>query len=554
MTVTEERSTIGSHEPSHHEGPTGLLKWLTSTDHKVIGLSYIVTSLILFAISGVLAELIRTQLLFPDNHFVSQHFYNELFTMHGSIMMYLFVGPFAFGLGNYIVPLQIGAPDMSFPRLNALSYWLYLFGSIITVSGFFTAGGAADFGWYAYAPLSNSPFSPGMGENLWYVGIGIAGLGTILTAVNFVATVYTLRAPGMTMWRMPIFTWNMFVTSILALLVFPVLTAAFALNLADRVLGAHVFTVSGGGIPVMYQHLFWFFGHPEVYIAALPYFGIVTEILPVFSRRPVFGYKGLVLATLAIAGLSMGVWAHHMFTTGVVLLPFFSALSYLIAVPTGIKFFNWIGTMWGGQLTFEPPMLFAIGFLLVFLWGGITGVMLASPPLDFGTNATYFVVSHFHYVLIATTVFAGFGGVYYWYPKMTGRFLHHGLGKAQFWILFIGMNVTFLPQDILGSMGMPRRYAHYYPGQHFTLLNQISTVGAYIISISMILFIINFWVSWKKPILSGPDPWLGHTLEWATTSPPPPKNFTSLPPIYSDSPLWDFRLKEMKEKGEGLPR
>ncbi|HEY3702933.1 MAG TPA: cbb3-type cytochrome c oxidase subunit I, partial [Acidimicrobiales bacterium] len=381
MTIIGERPATIVHEPDHEAEPSGIYKWLTSTDHKVIGKSYLITSFLFFLLAGILAMVMRTQLTEPNSTIVSQHAYNELFTMHGSLMMYLFAGPFAFGgFANVIVPLQVGAPDMAFPRLNALSYWLYLSGGLMMISGFFTASGAADFGWVAYAPLSNVTSTPGAGPDLWIMALILTGFSAIFTGVNIITTVFYLRAPGMTMFRVPIFTWNMVVTGILILIAFPVLTSALVLLMADRHLGTHVFTVEGGGVPVLWQHLFWYFGHPEVYILALPYFGIVTEILPVFSRKPVFSYKGLVFATMAIAGLSTGVWAHHMFTTGVVLLPFFSGLSYLIAVPTGIKFFAWIGTMWRGQLTFETPMLFAIGFLVTFLLGGLSGVLLASPP------------------------------------------------------------------------------------------------------------------------------------------------------------------------------
>src|ERR1039458_5269270 len=384
-----------------HHGPTGILKWMTSTDHKVIGLSYTVTSVIMLIIGGLFAEIIRAQLASPNGSIVSLAQYNELFTMHGSVMIYLFAGPFAFGgLANIIVPIQIGAPDMAFPRLNALSYWLYLMGSITMLMGFLVAGGAASFGWVAYAPLSSATSSPGIGGDVWIMALVLTGFSAIFTGVNLVATIFYLRAPGMTMFRMPIFTWNMLVTAILILIAFPVLTAALVMLFCDRPFGTHIYSVQGGGSPILWQNLFWFFGHPEVYIIALPFFGIVTEILPVFSRKPVFGYKGMVFATLSIAALSTGVWAHHMFTTGVVLLPFFSLLSLLISVPTGIKFFNWIGTMWRGQIHFSTAMLMAIGFLVTFLFGGITGVMLASPPIDFFSHDTYFVVAHFHSVVM----------------------------------------------------------------------------------------------------------------------------------------------------------
>ncbi|NNN08346.1 MAG: cytochrome ubiquinol oxidase subunit I, partial [Acidimicrobiaceae bacterium] len=398
----------GGHE--EHHGPTGILNWLTSTDHKVIGLSYTVTAVVMLVIGGLFAEIIRGQLATPNGTLVSLAQYNELFTMHGSVMIYLFAGPFAFGaLANILVPIQIGAPDMAFPRLNALSYWLYLTGAITMLSGFFTAGGAANFGWVGYAPLSNSLNTPGAGADLWIGGLLLTGFSAIFTGVNLVATIFYLRAPGMTMFRMPIFTWNMLVTAILILLAFPVLTAGLIMLYADRHFGTHIYSVAGGGVPVLWQHIFWFWGHPEVYILALPFFGMVTEIIAVFSRKPVFGYKGMIFATLTIAALSLGVWAHHMFTTGVVLLPFFSIMSLLIAVPTGIKMFNWIGTMWRGQIWFSTAMLMAIGFLFTFLIGGLTGIYLASPPLDFFTHDTYFVVAHFHSVVMAL-VLAGMAG------------------------------------------------------------------------------------------------------------------------------------------------
>jgi len=545
MTVVAERPVVHEH-PGHHEGPTGLLKWITSTDHKVIGMNYMVTSLVMFFLAGLMALAIRYQLLSPNGGTsllgrLSNQQFNELFTMHGSLMLYLFAGPFAFGgLANYIVPLQVGAPDMAFPRLNALSYWLYLSGSITMVLGFMTAGGAAAFGWVGYAPLSEATFSPGAGPDLWILAIGLTGFSAIFTGVNLVTTIFYLRAPGMTMFRLPLFTWGMLVTAILILIAFPILTSAMVLLFSDRHFGTHIYTVAGGGVPVLYQNLFWFFGHPEVYILALPYFGIVSEIIPVFSRKPMFGYKGMVFANMAIAGLSTGVWAHHMFTTGTVLLPFFSLLSLLIAVPTGIKFFNWIGTMWRGQITFRVPMLFCIGFLFAFLMGGLTGIMLASPPIDFATHDTYFVVAHFHQVLFGTAVFAGFAGLYYWYPKFTGRMLRENLGKWHFWLMFTGFWLTFMPQYKLGLEGMPRRVATYPLGLGWQFLNRLSTVGAFIIGISFVFLLVNLWVSWRVPVLAGDNPWDGATLEWFATSPPVHHNFERLPPVRSERPVWDF--------------
>ena len=435
-----------------------LADWLSSTDHKVIGHLYLITSFGFFLIAGLMAMIMRAQLMGPDNHIVSDQQYNELFTMHGAIMLLLFATPLFVGFANEIMPLQIGAPDVAFPRLNLLRYYFFVFGGLILLASFLTPGGAPGFGWYAYSPLTSAVYSPGVGADMWIMGLVLSGLGTILGGVNFITTIVCMRCPGMTMFRMPIFTWNVLVTSLMVLIAFPVLAAALLVLEIDRKLGAHVFAASSGGA-ILWQHLFWFFGHPEVYIVAIPFFGIATEILPVFSRKPLFGYKGMVGATMAIAGLSMTVWAHHMFTTGAVLLPFFSIMSFLIAVPTGIKFFNWAGTMWRGQLTFETPMLFIIGFMVVFLFGGLTGVILASPPLDFAVSDSYFLVAHFHYVLFGTVVFTMFGGFYFWWPKWTGKKLNETLGRWHFWSVFIGFNMTFLVMHWLGRDG------HAAPGR-----------------------------------------------------------------------------------------
>ncbi|HWH35474.1 MAG TPA: cytochrome c oxidase subunit I [Acidimicrobiales bacterium] len=526
-------------EPEEREA-TGLLAWLTTTDHKRIGISYMVTAFAFFLIAGALAMLIRAELAAPELELVDAGTYNQLFTMHGSIMMFLFIGPFAFGLANYLVPLHIGAPDMSFPRLNALSYWLFLGGGLTMVSGFLTSDGAADFGWFAYAPLSGDAFSPQVGADLWLIGLVLTGFSGIFTAVNIVTTVFTLRAPGMTLFRMPLFTWNMLVTSVLVLMAFPVLTAASVLLFADRQFGAHIFDPAMGGSPILWQHLFWFFGHPEVYIVVLPYFGVFTEIFAVFSRRPVFGYRGLVFATLAIAALSMGVWAHHMFVTGAVLLPFFSGLSFLIAVPTGVKFFNWIGTMWGGRITFSTPMLFGIGFLLTFVFGGISGVILAAPPLDFQLSDSYYLVAHMHYVLFGGSVFGVFAAIYLWFPKFTGKLLHEGLGKLHFATVFVGVHLTFGVQHYLGVQGMPRRVAGYLETDGFTALNVVSTAGAFLTGISTLFLLWNVFISVRRGRPAGDNPFDGHTLEWATSSPPPSHNFDRpLPPIRSERPVFD---------------
>jgi cytochrome c oxidase subunit 1 len=466
--------------------------------------------------------------------------------MHGTIMLLFFATPIVFAFANYVVPIQIGAPDVSFPRLNSFAYWLYLFGGIITIGGFFTPGGAADFGWTAYTPLSDSLHSPGVGGNMWVMGLALSGLGTILGGVNMITTILTLRAPGMTMFRMPIMTWNILITSLLVILVFPFLAAALFALAADRVLGAHVFDVETGG-PILWQHIFWFFGHPEVYIIALPFFGIITEVIPVFSRKPLFGYKGLVGATIAIAALSMSVWAHHMFVTGQVLLPFFSFLSFLIAVPTGMKFFVWIGTMWRGQISFETPMLWALGFMVTFLFGGLSGVLLASPPIDFHVSDSYFVIAHFHYVLFGTIVFAVFAGIYFWFPKMFGRMLDERLGKIHFWLTFIGFHATFLVQHWLGTEGFPRRYADYQATDGFTFLNMFSTVGSFVLGASTLPFIYNVWKSYKVgKLVTVDDPWgHGNSLEWATTSPPPLRNFDVMPRIRSERPAFDAKFPEL---------
>jgi cytochrome c oxidase subunit 1 len=519
---------------------------LRTTDAKQIGLMYLVTSFVFFLAGGLMALLMRAELARPGLQFLSLEQYNQLFTMHGTIMLLFFATPIVFAFANYIVPLQIGAPDVSFPRLNALAYWLYAFGGTLAVAGFITPGGAADFGWFAYQPLANQINSPGVGGDMWIMGLVISGLGTILGAVNMITTILTLRAPGMTMFRMSIFTWNILVTSLLVLMVFPILAAALLASEADRQLGAHVYDASTGGA-MLWQHLFWFFGHPEVYIVALPFFGIISEVIPVFSRKPIFGYKGLVAATLGIAALSMSVWAHHMFATGQVLLPFFSFLSFLIAVPTGMKFFNWIGTMWRGQITFETPMLFAIGFLITFLFGGLSGVMLAAPPIDFHVSDTYFVVAHFHYVLFGTIVFAVYAGLYFWFPKMTGRMLDDRLGKVHFWLTFFGFHTTFLVQHWLGAEGMPRRYGDYLSTDGFTTLNTISTVGAFVLGASTLPFLYNVWKSYKAgPLVTVDDPW-GHgmSLEWATSCPPPLRNFDRMPRIRSERPAFDLHFPHL---------
>ncbi|MFJ8142752.1 cytochrome c oxidase subunit I [Streptomyces sp. NPDC096013] len=555
MTQLSERGVAAVRTASPAPPGQALLRWTTTTDHKVIGKMYMVTAFCFFLLAGLLAMGMRAELARPGLQFMNEHTYNQLFTIHGTIMMLLFATPMFAGFANAVMPLQIGAPDVAFPRLNALSYWMYLFGGLMVVSGFLIPGGAAAFGWFAYAPLNSAYHSPGAGGDLWAMGLVVAGVSTTLGAVNFITTILCLRAPGMTMFRMPIFTWNILFTSILVLPAFPVLTAALLALEADRKFGAHVFDAANGGA-LLWQHLFWFFGHPEVYIVALPFFGIITEIIPVFSRKPLFGYVPLIGATIAITMLSAVVWAHHMFATGAVLLPFFSLMSFLIAVPTGIKFFAWIGTMHRGSLSFETPMLWAMGFLTSFLLGGLSGVLIASPPLDFHVTDSYFIVAHLHYVLFGTVVFAMFGGFYFWWPKFTGKMLDERLGKVHFWLLFPSFQLTFLVQHWLGEEGMPRRYADYLPADGFTLLNTLSSTGAFLLGVSTLPFLYNVWHTARfGKRVSEDDPWgFGRGLEWATSCPPPRHNFLALPRVRSESPAFDLHHPDItrlvREEGQ----
>ena len=550
--ATVATPAAGTHAAGHndaHEMRAGrtVVKWLTTTDHKVIGNMYFIASFIFFLLGGLMALIIRAELWAPGLQVVDNpEQFNQLFTMHGTVMLLMFATPLFSGFANALMPLQIGAPDVAFPRLNGFAFWLYLFGSLIAMGGFLTPQGAASFGWFAYAPLSSTTYSPGLGGNLWVFGLALGGFATIMGAVNFITTIVCMRAPGMTMFRMSLFTWTVLITSILVLIVFPVLAAAFFGLGLDRTMNAHVFDSETAGA-MLWQHMFWFFGHPEVYIIALPFFGIISEVLPVFSRKPIFGYKGLIFATIAIAALSVSVWAHHMYATGQVLLPFFAVMTMLIAVPTGVKFFNWIGTMWGGSLTFETPMLWSLGFLFTFLFGGLTGVILASPALDFNLTDSYFVVAHFHYVIFGTVVFAMFAGYYFWWPKFTGRMLNETIGKIHFWLLFFGFHLTFLVQHVLGVQGMPRRYADYLPEDGFDFLNQVSTVGSILLGLSMIPFLFNVWITWKKaPLVTEDDPWgFGASLEWATSCPPPRHNFNSIPRIRSERPAFDLHHPEV---------
>ncbi len=548
-------SATATLERSEGRRPAGLVAWLTTTDHKRIGVLYMVTTFAFFLVGGLMAWVIRAQLTLPGEQLVDRSTYNAMFTMHGTIMIFLFVAPFGFGLANYLLPLQVGAPDVAFPRLNALSYWMFVLGGVIVLSGFLTTGGAASAGWTAYTPLSERPYQPGFGMDLWLVGLLVTSVSGILTAVNLLSTAILLRAPGMIMWRLPIFTWNTIVTMVMVLVAFPSIAVAFAMLFVDRRLGGHLFDPAAGGSPILFQHLFWFFGHPEVYIMILPFFGVITEIVPVFSGKRLFGYTGFVLATLLIAGYSMTVWAHHMFTTGAVENPFFSLMSFAIAVPTGIKFFNWIGTMWRGRIRFTTPMLFALAFMGNFLIGGITGVMVASPPLDYHFQDTYFVVAHFHDVLMGGSVFAIFAAIAFWFPKITGAMLREGLGRLAVALMFAGFNLTFTPMYVLGLRGMPRRIATYQDGLGWTTPNLVATMGFIVLTLGILAFVADLVVSLRRRVPAGSDPWGGYSLEWATSSPPPEHNFERLPQIRSERPAFDAReaAREVSRRIDGGP-
>jgi cytochrome c oxidase subunit 1 len=543
MAVTEvrpEAAAPGAHGTSPQRHP--IVQWLTTTDHKKIGIMYLVNSYFWFAVAGLLAVFIRAELAQTGTQFFGEERFNQLFTMHGTTMIFLFIIPILAGFGNYIVPLQIGALDMAFPRVNALSFWMLPLGGIVLFSSY-ALGGPADAGWTQYTPLSEGIGAQGnnIGTDLWIVALLLVGTSSILGGVNFITTIFNMRAPGMTMFRMPLFTWTVLVTQLLVLLATPVFTSALALLFIDRNLGGSFFNPAKGGIAVLWQNVFWFYSHPAVYVMVLPGMGIISDVLPVFSRKPLFGYKAFVFATVGIGALGFSVWAHHMFATGQVLLPFFSIMTFLIAVPTGVKFFNWIATLVRGQLSFPPAMLFAIGFLTMFLIGGIDGVFLASPPVDFALTDTYWVVAHIHYVLFGGSVFAVYAGFYYWFPKWSGRKLNDGLGKLHFWLQFIGFNLTFFPMHILGLLGMPRRIQDYAELPHWVGINQLQTFGALIIALSTAPFLANVVLTLRRKDRDPENPWEGNTLEWYTTSPPPAHNFDSLPEIHSERPLFDLR-------------
>jgi cytochrome c oxidase subunit I len=524
-------------------------EWLTTTDHKKIGVMYMVSAFLFFLIGGIYALFIRAELAVPGVQFLEFETYNQIFTLHGTVMIFLFVMPMWTGLANYVVPLQIGAADMAFPRINALSFWLIPVAGLMLFSGY-AFGGAANVGWTGYAPLS---VREGMGVDMWVGSLVLLGTSSILGAINFIATIFKMRAPGLTLMRMPLFVWNTLVTSVLLLFAVPVLTAGFVMLFIDRNYGGGFFDPALGGDPILWQHIFWFFGHPEVYILILPAFGVVSEVLPVFSRKPLFGYRAFVFATAAIGALAFSVWAHHMFATGAVYLPFFSFFTFLIAVPTGIKFFNWLATMWGGQLRFSTPLLFSLGFISLFLIGGLDGMFLAVVPFDFHVHDTYWVVSHIHYVLVAGAVFGIFAAIYYWFPKITGRMLSERLGKVQWVLLFVGTNLAFFPQHILGLDGMIRRIIDYADNPGWMELNFLSTIGAFMVGISMLPFMWNVFITMRGPQNAGDDPWDANTLEWATTSPPPVYNFEALPPVRSERPVFDLKYGAVEPRAAAVP-
>ena len=534
------RPEILLHGPE--ERPTGWLAWLGTTDHKKIGIMYLIATFVFFMLGGVEALLIRTQLIQADNNLIDGTTYNQLVTMHGTTMVFLFIVPVLAGFGNYLVPLMIGARDMAFPKLNALSFWLLMAGGVaFYMSVFFEAPAA---GWTSYPPLADDAYLSGSGVDAWIFMIHLTGISSLVGAVNFVATIHNMRAPGMGWGRMPLFVWTILVYAYLLILALPTVAAAVTMLLTDRHFGTGFFdATTPDGDPILWQHLFWFFGHPEVYIMILPVFGMISEIIPVFSRKPIFGYKAIAAATAAIAFLGLLVWAHHMFTipTSTVILAFFMLSSFTIAVPTGIKIFNWVATLWKGNIVMGTPLYFSAGLIGLFLIGGISGVILAVFPVDWQLHDTYFVVAHFHYVLFGGSVFGIFAGLYYWFPKMSGRLMSEGLGKLSFWLMFVGFNMTFLIQHSAGLSGMPRRIYDYPEAAGWEWMNLVSSIGAYILGLGVMVTVWNAVISMKKGRRAGNDPWSGNTLEWFTQSPPPENNFDAIPRVRSVEPMKDIR-------------
>jgi cytochrome c oxidase subunit I len=538
-----------AHAAAHPE-KTGLWSWLTTVDHKRIGILYGATAFFFFLLGGVEALIIRIQLSRADNNFIDPDTYNQLFTMHGTTMIFLAIMPLSSMFFNYMIPLMIGARDVAFPRLNAFSYWVFLLGGLL-LNASFLFGAAPDTGWYGYANLTSRQFSPGPNADFWNMGLQILGVASLAAAVNFFVTIVNLRAPGMTMMRMPMFVWMSFITQILLLLAFPVIAVALILLMFDRFFGTHFFIPAGGGDPLLWQHFFWIFGHPEVYILILPAFGIISEVLPVFSRKPLFGYAAMVFSGVFIAFLGFGVWSHHMFTTGMgpIADTFFALSTMLIAIPTGVKIFNWMGTIWFGSIQYKTPMYFAVGFIAMFIIGGLSGVMHASPPADLQQNDTYFIVAHFHYVLFGGSIFALTAGAYYWWPKMSGRVLDERLGKLHFWLMLIGFNLTFFPMHFVGLNGMPRRTYTYPKELGFEALNQMETAGSFILGLGFLVFLWNIVRTSRGPRNAPADPWNGATLEWAIPSPPPEWNFDTLPKVSGRDPLWETK----RQNGGTLP-
>jgi cytochrome c oxidase subunit I len=542
------------------EAREGWLSWVSSVDHKQLGIMYLLGAFVFFLVAGVLALLMRIQLAVPNNHFLSPQVYNQFFTMHGTTMIFLVVVPLLVGFATYMVPLMIGARDMAFPRLNALSFWVQIFGGVMLYFSFATSGingGAPEVGWFAYAPLSETAYSYGPGVNYWTIGLLGIGVGTLTAGINLMATIISMRAPGMSIRRLPLFVWMTLITGFLIVVVMPILNAGLVMLLADRLLNAHFFRADTGGSAVLWQHVFWAFGHPEVYIMVLPAFGIISEVIPVFSGKPIYGYDFVAASTLAIAFLSLTVWAHHMFAVGLghPVDLFFAICSMAISVPTGIKIFNWTATMYQGRVRFTTAMLFAVSFLVMFTIGGLSGIAFAVVPIDWQLTDSYFVVAHFHYVLFGGTALAVFAGVYYWFPKITGRMLDERWGKVNFWLTFIGFNLTFMIQHVLGMLGMPRRVFTYPALPGWEAMNMISTIGAFVLAFAVLTLMINIAISLRSGKLAGNNPWDAWTLEWATTSPPPPENFTRVPPVRGRRPLWDLahpdRTDEMITKLAG---